>query len=58
MTYLFTNIRLSAYLAVGTLAAVVLGFAAYFASVFLPDIHRKLVDVGVLSGLTDLRGDR
>jgi len=39
MTYLFTNIRLSIYLIVGALSAVVLSFGAYFASLFLPNLH-------------------
>jgi len=39
MTYLFTNIRLSIYLIVGALSAVVLSLAAYFASLFLPNLH-------------------
>jgi len=40
MTYLFTNIRISVYLFTGALSATVLGFAAYFATLFLPHIHR------------------
>jgi len=39
MTYLFTNIRLSVYLFIGLLSAIVLGFAAYFATLFLPHLH-------------------
>jgi len=39
MTYLFTNIRFSVYLVMGILSATVLGLAAYFATLFLPNIH-------------------
>lgn len=39
MTYLFTNIRLSTYAFVLVLTGTVLGISAYFASIFLPNLH-------------------
>jgi len=39
MTVLFRNIRCYGYIAVLLLSAGVLGISAYFASIFLPDLH-------------------
>jgi len=41
MTILFTNLRLVAYISVFFLSGTVLGLAANFASLFLPDINHK-----------------